>query len=218
MYRVELPANILLGFKAAPGPNGAELLEDAGNAGEDWAGLYAQLSVPAAVNYLPNQWTRGAESACLLSVRTRTPVSVIVCPHKWMGDTAVSSAEKAARVRRLLLAEINVAVRDDKPLLAGLGELGFALAAIDADEFELVVPHNLVTRFAFDVVATVTQYEKCRYTTGGCQVLVGEKIAIPRQVAQDSAELGKALASALEGHVGDCSTVLEILKIAPSTR
>lgn len=214
MHRVELPAGLLLGFKAAPGPDGSHLLEDPGDAGVDWSAMYVQLSIRAAVNYLPNQWTRGAESACMLRARTRLPLSVIVCPHAWMGDTAVSSAEKAARVRRLLAEEAGVNVAGDQPLVAGMGALGCALAALDADEFEVIVPHKLVSALEFDFVARFQQYEGCRYTTGGCQVTVGEKVVIPRRVAQDGRALGEALTEALEGTVGNCGAVMEMLGIA----
>lgn len=171
-----------------------------------------QLSIESAVNYLPNQWDRGEESACLLTVTSREPITILVCPHKWMGDVRISSAKKAVRLRTSLHDEVGVQVASDTPLAEGLGKQGFILALVDCDDLEIIVPHTVVPRFEFSVVATFQQDQRCRYTTGECHVLVGEKKeSIPRRVTQDTQALGEALTAAVGAVVGDCSAVRKLL-------
>lgn len=165
------------------------------------------------MNYLPNQWDRGEESACLLTVTSREPITILVCPHAWMGDVRISSADKAARLRACLHAEVGVQVAPDTPLAVGLGEQGFILALMDCDDLELILPHAVVPRFEFSMVATFQQDRHCRCTAGECRVLVGRMVEsiIPRRVAQDTRVLGEALTEAVGAVVGDCGAVRKLL-------
>jgi hypothetical protein len=193
---VEVRKDALLGFKALPGDRGdLSALEQRG-AITDWSAVYPQLTLEAALSYLPNWFERGFSSASLVALTARQSIALLVLDDRRFQDGSLNSAAKADIVRssydlareRLALPPLSAG-----PLMTALGERGLALAVRDAEDFELVVPHALFTPehltaellFAFDESASQP------LTVGRVHGL-----ALPKQVLSDHIQLAVELARA----------------------
>ena len=82
---VTVPAGARLGFKACPGPDAAQMLahcasHDGVSASRDpvWSGIYVQLSLAQAINYLPNQYERPLGHPLYLRERLASVVELSV--------------------------------------------------------------------------------------------------------------------------------------------
>ena len=114
---VTIPAGTFLGFKACPGPDAAQMLahcarHDGISASRDpvWSGIYVQLSLAQAINYLPNQYERPMGHPLYLHKRLASVVelsvgasgehvkdglSVAITDDPRMADTRISNHDKA---------------------------------------------------------------------------------------------------------------------------
>lgn len=162
---VEVPKGSLLGFKAAPGLSATGLMAGKGTA-DAWSGVYVQLSISSAVRYLPNQYDRGEMTPCVLSVRAKRPLRIVVCRDDRMAATEISSAEKADIVRRLVSGLIDL--KPALPLLASLGDADVALCLLDCEDYELAVPHCVFSEQNLDtsILLQFPQSERIPRTIG----------------------------------------------------
>ena len=110
---VEIPPGSLVGFKAFPSSGTAQLLEHC--ASHDgvytsknplWSGIYVQLTLAQAINYLPNQFERAHDHPLYLQDRVASivelrvpsgnePLQIAVSDDPRIADTRISSTDKA---------------------------------------------------------------------------------------------------------------------------
>ena len=188
-YIAHIPAGSVIGFKALP-LRPPELQRETG-AESLWGGLYPQLSFQSAMNYLPNQWDMGHEYASIVKLRSQASLKFIVCKDGRMADVEVSSVEKAEIVAQAAKELLGLAV-DCKQgsIVRQLGEGGVCLCIMDADDFELVLPHALAVQLDMEVLFTFRQSDKMPGVTGAVE---GRNVY--KSVLEDVAQLGGELGS-----------------------
>eukprot|EP00539_Tryblionella_compressa_P005605 CAMPEP_0178760814 /NCGR_PEP_ID=MMETSP0744-20121128/15692_1 /TAXON_ID=913974 /ORGANISM="Nitzschia punctata, Strain CCMP561" /LENGTH=264 /DNA_ID=CAMNT_0020415415 /DNA_START=125 /DNA_END=919 /DNA_ORIENTATION=- len=109
----------------------------------DWRGLYTQFQREHVVGTIPYRWERGCTYATLVAV-TFDRLDVVMLDDAIFHDRVTSGSQKAAVVKERL----NIASHE--PLIATLGDRGkVALVRETADEWELIIPHNLLPRLNF---------------------------------------------------------------------
>mmetsp|Transcript_20380 Transcript_20380/g.56713 ORF Transcript_20380/g.56713 Transcript_20380/m.56713 type:complete len:232 (-) Transcript_20380:1435-2130(-) len=172
---LELTAGTLLGFKAAPGSDATQLFEQAAEEGsKHWSAIYVQLDLGQAIRYIPNQYDRGATMACILAIRLRKSMQVLVLRNPAIGDTTISSNAKAAMIQRYCTRHaIWKSDTDDLPLLPRLGRCNYALCLMDSEDYELAVPHRLCTPDLWHAEPSflLPQSRKIPCTIGGFEVV-----------------------------------------------
>jgi len=138
---VELQGGALVGFKAAPGTDCCRLFAHAKatqghDQGEsptpDWSGIYVQLDMEQAVNYVPNQFDRGESTVSVVALRVRENqcLRICVCEDERMADASISSKAKAELVRNQVSSSSDLLAHDPAvPLLAAFGQKGLALSS-----------------------------------------------------------------------------------------
>ena len=209
MRLVSVPPDTLIGFKALPTWDPS--LEDivgGNNTGMDslWAGLYPQLSLRSAVNYLPNQWDRGFEEASIVKLRSKSVARFLVCDDPRMADVRVTSREKARLVAEQVRETFGLELCHDEPLVHQLGAHGYCLCLLDAEDYELVIPHSLLHNFSADVVLKFKRHPTIPAITGSV-----EGLSLPRYVLQDPGPLADHLEVLFEDHC--CPEMRRILGI-----
>jgi hypothetical protein len=157
-YVAHIPEGTVIGFKALPSRS-PELLSNSG--AELWSGLYPQLSFQSAMNYLPNQWDRGHAHASIVKLRIRSSLTFMVCKDVRMTHVHVSSVEKAEIVATAVNELLGLDVDYKRgSILKQLGEAGVCLCIMDADDFELVLPHAAESQLEMEILFTFRQNEK----------------------------------------------------------
>ena len=105
----------------------------------EWRALYTQFKRDHVLGTVPYRWSDPDTSEARLVAATFEVLDVVVIDGPLMHSGAVSGAEKAAAVKRLLGIDAAAA------LMPTLGERGqAALVRETADEWELVLPHALL--------------------------------------------------------------------------
>jgi hypothetical protein len=212
LVSVELKEGTLIGFKAAPGCSCDRLFANAQKVGNsDWSGIYVQLDIGQAVRYVPNQYDRGENIACVVALRVAKSQSlhVLVCSDPRMADTKISSAEKTNFVRELLMEDGYYITGDwEKPLVSGLGEKGYALCLIDSEDYELAVPHVLFNDNVLqaETIFTLPQSQRIPNTIGNIEAIEPNYQAVVSSVLKsmsksdmaDAAQLSNVLTTAME--------------------
>ena len=109
---IKVPCGALLGFKACPGSDASQMLEhcashDNVSHSRDpvWSGIYVQLSLAQAINYLPNQYERPRghplflydrlASVVELRVASKSGLQVALSDDPRLCDTRISNHNKA---------------------------------------------------------------------------------------------------------------------------
>ena len=204
-YVAQVPAGAVIGFKALPSRT-PELLSQT-ETESLWSGLYPQLSFQSAMNYLPNQWDRGHAYSSIVKLRTRSQLTFVVCKDDRMTHVDVSSVEKAEIVARTAkeLLGLNVDCARGS-IVEQLGEANVCLCIMDADDFELVLPHALAAQLDIETLFTFKQSEKIPGLT--CAV---DGRHLCKSVLEDVAQLGDALAGEVDD--GNCLHVRSLLGI-----
>ncbi|RYH19675.1 hypothetical protein EON65_25730 [archaeon] len=80
-----------MAFKILPGESPELSSLSSGQTDQDWSGLYAQFRVDHALWYLTNHYDRGAESACLVSLSSKAPLTAVVIHDDRLKHSALSS-------------------------------------------------------------------------------------------------------------------------------
>lgn len=195
---VDFPAGVVFGYKALPS---LELEEPAGII-NDWQALYPQTSVLMAVNYLPNQWTRGHEQALIVELTPRRMLKVLVCDDPIMTRVDTSSRDKADFLRHQLrglpcASPHGPDFSDDRPLMDLIGDRGMCLCILDAEDYELVVPHCLIGDFVLRPLFSCHVSEHQPMVTGRV-----EGVEIDKRTLSDPNLLGTYLQSLVPGGDG----------------
>ena len=191
---VEVPSGVLSGFKALTPEQCAAVSVDPPPVLTDWAAVYPQLTLQSALNYLPNQWERGHRTAHIVSLYTCEPLKLLVYsdPDFMLGHA--SSQEKASKLKAAyhsIQGPYNYP-RDLREglLMTSLGEAGLAACVLDAEDFELIVPHPLFnpTNLRAEVLFTFHQSDRWPLSVGQVKGL-----PIEPHVLQDLTLLGQEL-------------------------
>jgi hypothetical protein len=207
-YVAHVPAGTVIGFKALPlwppqlpFESGTDSL---------WSGLYPQLSFQSAMNYLPNQWDRGHTCASIVKLRTLTSLTFVVCKDGRMADVGVASLQKAEIAAQAANDLLGLHVDcNSGSIMRQLGEGGACLCVMDADDFELVLPHALAPQLEMEVLFTFRQSDKLPGMTGAVE---GRDVS--RAVLQDVAQLGGELGKEVDG--SGCLTLRALLGLPVS--
>jgi hypothetical protein len=132
--RIQIKEGDLVGFKAAPGADCRRLFEQVinGCGSQDWSGIYVQLNVTQALHYVPNQYDRGEEMSCMVSLRVKPgrSLNIIVFNEPTMANPTVASTVKANMVRHFLRNQGYTDIDNSKPLPVAMGDYGIALLLI----------------------------------------------------------------------------------------
>jgi hypothetical protein len=188
---LHIPANTLIGFKALPTPS---FHVQPSALYTDWSAIYPQLSLSAAISYLPNQFDRGCKSAVIVSLTCVKNIKIIVCIDKVFTDPHIDSVLKADMVKRMISAYIpENSLETEGLLLDELGKQSFILCLPDADGLELVVPHCLFNKNWFSMEPLF------EFTFGQWANIINvkEKI-IPKHILDDNATLGHHLEESID--------------------
>eukprot|EP01031_Cornospumella_fuschlensis_P018169 gene18169-22240_t len=167
----QIPVGSLVAFKILPGVSPSLSSLAAGQTDQDWSGIYAQFRVDHAIWYLTNHYDRGAETASLVALRNKVPLTAVVIQDNRLMHSSLSSKDKANIVRNTLHA-----LYPDKPHLdaalplmqsVGQAHASFFLALHDAEELECVFPHSLFDHDIFDsqVLYQFERNQTCTYMT-----------------------------------------------------
>ena len=248
---INVPQNEFLGFKACPGADASKMLSHCAK-GEIsksrdplWSGIYVQLSLLQALNYLTNQYARprghglhaeGLASIVRLSVKSPGGLNVAVCEDPRLGDQRISNLDKAWIIfdvlkrtwphenvdildlwRRLkdesqarqeyhksgmttYSNEAKEEVLTARPIIVmdEFAKRGMALCLIDAEDFELCMPHSL---FSSDMMFTQTilrfaESQMCPETIGSM-----EYVGRPGDRQDDDESEGQVFLDLLPSHI-----------------
>jgi hypothetical protein len=216
-------AGTLVGFKALPsGDIDVVCRRDEAKTPSDWSAIYPQLWFSQAVNYLPNQWDRGLASAAIVALHSKVEFKVCVFDSANMSDVKISNPEKAALLRSALLEQLQLRLDGSLPLLDALGKVGLCLCIPDADNYELVVPHELfnTTVLSVEHLFSFSQSATRPGTVGSVldSPPLAPSRAQERSILEDPALLGARLQEVLaaQGRAVACEALLAVLGIATS--
>mmetsp|Transcript_65592 Transcript_65592/g.122283 ORF Transcript_65592/g.122283 Transcript_65592/m.122283 type:complete len:253 (-) Transcript_65592:9-767(-) len=109
----------------------------------DWRALYTQFQRKHVLGTVPYRWDKGFMDATLVSA-TFDNLDIVVLEGDMMHDGSVSGKEKALAVKRLLGLDEEVALME---MLGTQGKV--ALVKETDDEWELVIPHELLAKLKF---------------------------------------------------------------------
>ena len=176
MQMFTIPEGTLAGFKSLT-PNQAQAVSiDPSSAPHfklpsDWSAVYPQLSFEMALNYLPNQFDRGYKTVQIVSLRNIKPITLLVHKDDRFTDGSLDSKTKADIVRVAYANAGYGSLDESMPLMDSLGELGKALCVLDAEDFELVIPHRLFSGEYFEakVLFTFHQSDKIPGVVGSVE-------------------------------------------------
>ncbi|RYH31702.1 hypothetical protein EON65_02075 [archaeon] len=150
----QIPAGSLVAFKILQGESPDLLSLSAGQTDQDWSGIYAQFRVDHAIWYLTNHYDRGAESASLVVLRNKVPLTAIIIQDEGLKHSSLSSRDKANIVRDIMhnLYPDQPHLDASLPLMQSIGQAHshFFIALHDAEELECVFPHSLFSEDVFD--------------------------------------------------------------------
>eukprot|EP01050_Picozoa_sp_SAG11_P014719 SAG11_NODE_1842_length_4179_cov_2.865931_2_plen_290_part_00 len=111
---------------------------------QDWKAIYTQFTRHHVLGTVPHRWGREGVSVVRLVAVTFDALDIVVLDGALMHDGALSGATKAAAAKRVL------GLPPAAPLMAALGERGqAALVRETAAEWELVMPHALLSRLRY---------------------------------------------------------------------
>ena len=105
----------------------------------DWSALYTQFLAEHALGTVPYRWEKEHQEAILIRASIQQPFDVVVVDGSGFHDGNVSGNEKAIIIKKQLNIPPN------EPLMEALGRQNkAALVRETADEWELILPHNLL--------------------------------------------------------------------------
>lgn len=112
---------------------------------DDWRGLYTQFQSDHTLGTVPYRWERGHTKARLVEVTFVDRLNVVVLDGPLWHDTNLSGEMKAAHAKRQL------GIPQNQSFLEALGDSGkVAMVRETADEWELIIPHQLLPKLVFD--------------------------------------------------------------------
>ncbi len=206
MRLLEIPVGSLTGFKALT-PDQARLVSiesSATSLPSDWRAVYPQLSFEMALNYLPNQFDRGYKIAQIVSLCSTRPINLLVYADPLFTIASLDSKTKADRVRAAYSRSGFGNLDASLPLMDSLGQVNQALCVLDADDFELVIPHCMFSPKHFDATVLFTFHENAKIPGAVGAVEGFEHLA--RWQLEDLRSLSEHLKGRIECH--ECSELL----------
>lgn len=218
----KLEEGALLGFKPCPGTSCEPLFQNArgieGNPQRltqfypsEWSGVYVQLDIEQAFRYVPNQFERGEEIACIVALRIAPgqSLNVVLNSDPRMTETSISSNEKARLMREALhqnLTDFN----QDTPLIAGCGEKRVALCLMDCEDYEVIIPFEMFndTLLQSETLFILPQSKRIPFTIAEIQsphpdfngVLQSIHQTIAPRDRDDASVVGKHVKTAMHAH------------------
>lgn len=118
----------------------------------DWVALYTQFQRDHVVGTIPYRWEKGHSEAVLIEVSFSCPLTIAVFDGAVFHDGSMSGDDKAAAVK------MHLGIDPQEALLEHLGRAGkMALVRETDEEWELIVPHELLGRLPF------TERVLCRF-------------------------------------------------------
>ncbi|KAJ3028831.1 UNVERIFIED_CONTAM: hypothetical protein HDU68_000794 [Siphonaria sp. JEL0065] len=152
-----IPAGTLIGFKAMPSTVFSDLTSSSKSAITDWSGIYPQLTLEQALAYLPNQFDRGFNVVHIVALHSRIELKLVIIDDNRFKNPRLSSTEKAQIVRDAFTASKQLPFLDTKtPLIESVGRNSMVLCIPDAEDFELVVSHELFNSNVMEPTALFT--------------------------------------------------------------
>merc|ERR1712000_538731 len=131
----------------------------------DWSAFYFQLNETHACGTLAYRYDQGYEIASLMKTKFNVGtnnIKMIFISDFFLSDETVSGEDKAKRIKLSLGLNIN------EPLMKQFGEKNWILCCRESnDEWELVVPHNLIHKEFFVDQQTVTQFKSNSFGATG---------------------------------------------------
>lgn len=131
----------------------------------DWRALYTQFQRDHVLGTVPYRWEKDHTDATLVQVIFDS-LDILVLDGPMFHDGAVSGADKALEVKKHLGIDLAT------PLMEALGEQGkVALVRETEEEWELVIPHQLLPKLKFSerVVALFRRHQQFQVTHKWCQ-------------------------------------------------
>ncbi|KAJ3123014.1 hypothetical protein HK098_002270 [Nowakowskiella sp. JEL0407] len=156
LKKISITPGILFGYKALPSPSINDIPTP--KCLEDWSAIYPQLTLEQSLAYLPNQWDRDHDEAHIVALYTKEDVEVIVYKDFAFQEPTISALEKANLVRSAIKESLMITI--DGMLMSELGKRKYCLCALDADTFELIVPHELFTEEYFEVRPVIKAWQR----------------------------------------------------------
>lgn len=211
MRLVTVPEGTLVGFKALPTWD-PSLVQPGNPASRHvsnglWSGLYPQLSFQSAVNYLPNQWDRGHEEASIVKLVSNADLTFLVSDNPHMAKPEITSVQKAEIIAKEVEELLGSSINPQVAILEQLGKLSLNLCILDAEDFELVVPHTLLDKLNIEVLFRFQVNHSLPGITGSV-----DAHPLPKHIVQDPAELGIALSQDVSDP--NCDNMRRILGIS----
>jgi hypothetical protein len=96
---LDVAEGTLVGFKEWPNNPIPSVADELDSETQEWSAIYPQLTLTAALAYLPNQWERGHKIAHIISLTTKKKLTLLLYPNPNFSDPAITSAEKAVIFR-----------------------------------------------------------------------------------------------------------------------
>lgn len=127
----------------------------------DWSAIYTQFQRDHVLGTLPYHWERSTH-ATLIAI-TFTSVDIVVIIGSLMHDSRISGEEKATAIKQRLQ------IQGEEPLMETLGKRRMvALIPETEDEWELVVPHQLLDNLEYSerIVARFQRHAAMPITSG----------------------------------------------------
>jgi len=148
----------------------AQLLDDLDGEGStqlsDWQALYTQFQADHVLGTVPYRWERGGyDEAILMEGTVASAMNVLVIHGDLLHSGQLSGVEKA----QIIKGKLNMEPKD--PLMKALGNQGMAACVKETeDEWELIVPHNLLARLEIRerVVARFRRHKAFPVTAQWC--------------------------------------------------
>jgi hypothetical protein len=133
----------------------------------DWSAVYTQLDRHHSLGTVPYRWDMGYNVARLIR-SSLSDARVLVVDAPWMPDGQIDMAIKAEAVRRVL--QCSHGLRQDMTLMDAVGELGVLLCCREtADQWEIVVPHQLLSELKWDTHVLMELQQNKYGATGQCR-------------------------------------------------
>ena len=118
----------------------------------DWVALYTQFQREHVVGTIPYRWEKGHSEAALVEVSFSCPLDIVIFDGALFHDGTMSGNDKAAAIKA------HLGITSQEVLLEHLGRADkTALVRETDDEWELIVPHELLGRLPF------TERVLCRF-------------------------------------------------------
>jgi len=112
---------------------------------QDWRSLYTQFQRAHVLGTLPYRWENPATAEARLISATFEELDVVVIDGPYLHDGGVDGVAKAAACK------CQLGIDEAAPLMPSLGDRGkVALVRETADEWELVIPHALLSSLRYE--------------------------------------------------------------------